>query len=323
MCTAVYTGGLFGRTLDLEYSLNEEIVLTPRRYNFDFLYAPRATEHYAIIGTAHVSGNTPLYYDGINEAGVGVAALNFPGCATYHEPRDNGYNIASFELIPWILSRCESVDSAEKLLSDTTITDDSFSVALSSTPLHWMIADRNRAITVESTENGLQIHRNEVGVMTNSPFFDYHMTKLSEYMHLDAKNSDNSLCRGVNLTAYSRGMGAIGLPGDWSSSSRFVRAVYALNHTESGGGVEDKISKFFHIMDTVSVPDSCVKTDEGINVRTVYTSCGDLSLGEYYYTTYGCRRIACVGIRDFSLDGNKLVRVKMNGKEDIYREMKK
>ena len=323
MCTAVYTGGLFGRTLDLEYSLNEEIVLTPRRYNFEFLHAPRTTEHYAMIGTAHVSGNTPLYYDGINEAGVGVAALNFPGCATYHKKRENGHNIASYELIPWILSQCESVDSAEKMLRDTTITDESFSIALPSTPLHWMIADRHRAITVESTENGTQIYRNEVGVMTNSPSFPYHMTKLTEYMRLDVKKPENSICPRVDLSAYSRGLGAIGLPGDWSSSSRFVRAVFALNHTESMSSTEEKISRFFHIMDTVAVPDGCVKTDEGRNVRTVYSSCADLSEGRYYYSTYGCRRITEVGIRDLSLEDNRLVRIKMNHKEDICREMNK
>lgn len=319
MCTAVYTGRLFGRTLDLEYSLDEEIVLTPRKFPLEFLHVPRTSEHYAIIGVAHVSGSTPLYYDGINEAGVGMAALNFPGFAKYHKRRDEGYSVASYELIPWILGQCESVDAAEKLLTGATVTDESFSLSMPSTPLHWMIADRHRAITVESTEEGTRIYRNEVGVMTNSPPFPYHMTNLAEHMHLDAKNPVNSLCPDIQLSPYSRGLGAVGLPGDWSSSSRFVRAVFALSHTEGAGSDDEKISRFFHITDTVSVPDGCIITDEGKRVRTVYTSCGDLFDGRYYYTTYGCRRITGVGMREFELNSDRLVRLKMNRREDILQ----
>ncbi len=317
MCTAAYDRGLIGRTLDLEYSYGEEIVVTPRKYPFRFTHEGEVGDHYALLGVAHVSDGTPLYYDCINEAGLGAAALNFPGCAVYRKPKTDGHNIASFELIPWILKRCDSVDSAEQLLGKTAVTDDSFSPSLHATPLHWMIADRRRAITVESTADGLIIHKNKVGVLTNAPAFPYHLTRLSDLMHLDSASPRNTLCPRVELNAYSRGLGAVGLPGDWSSSSRFVRAVFALSHTARDETQEGMISRFFRIMDCVTVPCGCIRTEDGRNVRTVYTSCGDLLRGEYYFTSYGCRRITGVRMNDFDLDSPTLSRVSVDGGEDI------
>lgn len=317
MCTAVADRGLFGRTLDLEYSYGEEIVITPRSYRFEFSDKTATDKHYAIIGVAHVSSNTPLYYDGINEAGLGAAALNFPEYAVYHPHKRGQYNIASFELIPWILSQCDSVDSAQTLLQNVNITADSFSEELKPTPLHWIIADKTRAIIVESTADGMQIYENQLGVMTNSPSFPFHLAKTAEYMHLDSNPPTNTIAPSIELELYSRGMGAIGLPGDYSSSSRFVRTVFAKNHTTGYENKDRQISRFFHIMDTVSVPKGCVKTDEGKEVYTVYTSCGDLSSGRYFYTTYGCRRIIGVDLHGFDLEDEALYRVKMENHEDI------
>ncbi len=323
MCTAISQKELFGRTLDLEYSYGEEVVVTPRNYRFDFIYGDTAISHYAMIGVAHVVGEVPLYYDAINETGLGAAALNFPGCAVYCPCKAEKRNIASYELIPWLLCRCDSVDFAEKLLREVNITQDSFSEELQTTPLHWMISDKDRAITVESTSDGLNIYDNPVGVMTNSPIFPYHMNKTAEYMHLNSDPPRNTIAPTVKLSQYSRGMGAIGLPGDYSSSSRFVRAVFAKNHTVESASDENSISRFFHIMDTLAVPIGCIKTDEGKSVRTVYTSCGDLDSRNYYFTTYGCRRITGVRMYDFALDGKNLIKIKMNGCEDVLWKTKK
>jgi choloylglycine hydrolase len=150
-----------------------------------------------------------------------------------------------------------------------------------------MVADRKRCITVENGDRGLIIYENPVGVLTNSPYFPYHLTRLADYRGLCPTTPENRLSD-HSPEVYSRGMGAIGLPGDYSSSSRFVRAVFVKSHTSR---TSEPVSRFFHVMDSVKVPLGCIKCDSGKDVSTVYTSCADPEDGIYYYTTYGSRGI--------------------------------
>lgn len=318
MCTAISLfgdGHLFGRTLDLEYSYGESVVITPCEHPYHLRHEGVLSRHLAIIGTAYVKDGAPLYYDGMNEAGLAIAALNFPGKAVYRKARSDMRNIASFEVIPWVLSQCENVTDAVELLKDTNITDDEFDRALPSAPLHWIIADKECAVTVEPLGRGLDICDNHLGVLTNNPEFSYHMTNTSNYMSLSPIPPENHLCPDVKLDHYSRGMGAIGLPGDFSSSSRFVRAVYAKNNTRVD--MSDRISGFFHIMDTVSQPSGCAVSDEGKPIMTVYTSCADTERGIYYFTTYSNRRIRAARIAEDSTDSRSLICYPMSGGEDI------
>ena len=106
MCTAATyktKDFYFGRTLDYEFSYGDEITVTPRNYVFKLRHMGILSSHYAIIGMAHVAGDYPLYYDGINEKGLGMAGLNFVGNAAYSEVKEGKENIAQFEFIPWIL----------------------------------------------------------------------------------------------------------------------------------------------------------------------------------------------------------------------------
>lgn len=320
MCTAISDIGvchLFGRTLDLEHSFGEVTAITPRAFPFDFLYEWNSVYHFAMIGTAHVRDGIPLYYDAVNERGLAMAALNFPDAAVYGHSRAGMHNVASFELIPWILGRCDSVQSAKELLKSTNIVSDSFSSELPPTPLHWLISDRHESITVEPLCNGLEIIDNPFGVLTNAPRFSYHQTNLSNYMNISPTQQKNRLCPAVELKHYSRGMGSIGLPGDMSSASRFVRAVFAKTHTAFGDNQQEEISRFFHVMDTVSQPCGLARTDEGKPIYTVYTSCIDTSSGAYYYTTYGCRRIQYVHLRDHNTNGSELITFPRENEEDI------
>ena len=306
MCTAICDGALFGRTLDLEFSFSESVVITPRNFIFNFLYEGELKHHYAMIGVAHVSGDVPLYYDAMNEAGLAAAALNFPDNAVYFKPRSNAHNVASFELIPWLLSKCRNVIEARELLEKTNVTDDSFSELLGATPLHFMLSDREGSVVVESVESGLLVHDNPFGVMTNSPPFGYHTTRLCDFMPLSSRPPENKLCLSMPLAQYSRGMGAIGLPGDFSSSSRFVRAFFAKSQAVKGQAKDEEINRFFHIMDTVNIPAGCVMTDTGDAVFTVYTSCADMDGLCYYFTTYNDRKIRRIDLLSASLDERKL-----------------
>ena len=320
MCTAISDyryRHLFGRTLDLEYSYNEKIVITPKKFVFDWRCQPLDKEGFAIIGVAHITNGYPLYYDAANEKGLAIAALNFPHKAKYNPSVKGKLNLASFELIPFLLRRCENVSSTLNILNNTNITKDRFLPSLSPTPLHWLIADKNMAITVEQTSEGLKIYENKVGVLTNSPEFPYHEINLSNYMSLSPKAPKNFLCPKTEFQLYSRGMGGFGLPGDFSSSSRFIKAVFAKNHTVHENSTEKEISRFFHIMDTVAQPKGCVETDEGAPISTVYTSCADTEAGIYYYTTYNCRQIREVNMQSYPLDSDKLIAFPMEREDDI------
>lgn len=322
MCTAISSTGerhLFGRTLDLECSYSENVVITPRAFDFSFIYEKRQSQGLAMIGTAHVANGVPLYYDAVNEAGLCAAGLNFPQFAVYRPYEEGKRNIASFELIPWVLSQCRSLNEAITLLEDTNVTSDSYSPELPSTPLHWLISDKSGSIAAEPMENGLNIYSDPFGVLTNSPPFPFHLSNLSNYMGLSPSAPSNTLFPSTELAYYSRGLGAFGLPGDFSSASRFVRATFANAHTHKGISKQEQISGFFHVMDTVAQPKGCALTETGRPIYTVYTSCADTESGEYYFTTYGCRQIRCVRLTDSAKRSDTVTAFPMQADENILQ----
>ena len=182
MCTAATyyaKDHYFGRNLDLEFSYHEEITIVPRNYPFIFRKCEGINHHYAMIGTAFVVEGYPLFYDAVNEKGLGIAGLNFPGNAAYKAEVPDADNVAPFEFIPWILSRCADVDEAKTLISRMNPVNISFSPELPLTPLHWMIADKKNTIVVEAVEEGVKVYENPVHVLTNNPPFPYHMMNLN------------------------------------------------------------------------------------------------------------------------------------------------
>ena len=316
MCTAVRMAGrhhLFGRTLDLERSYGEGVVITPRNYKLSFRHG-EVMRHPAIIGMAIVHDGNPLYFDAMNERGVAMAALNFPKSAVYGEVAVGEMNVASYELIPWMLSRVSSVREAVRLLESVNVTCESASAELPATPLHWMISDKRESVVVESVADGLRVYENRFGILTNEPPFTYHEAHVADYMHLTAAAPQNKIAPEVDITRYSRGMGAIGLPGDFSSASRFVRAFFAKSSTDAGGSEMEEISAFFHVMGTVSTPSGCVMSESGERVRTVYTSCADTDSMTYYFTTYENRRVRAVRMQG---EGEALSVFDISGSEDV------
>ena len=323
MCTAAtYKTKDFymGRTLDYEFSYGEEIIITPRNYPFKFRYTGEDSSHYAIIGMAHVTDDYPLYYDAVNEKGLGMAGLNFVGNAVYGEPVDGSKNVAQFEFIPWILSKCGNLDEARKALSTLNLVGTPYSDNFPAAKLHWIIADKSGAITVESVAEGLKIYDNPVGVLTNNPPFDRQMFMLNNYMHLSPKQPKNMFPENVGLETYSRGMGALGLPGDLSSASRFVRTAFVETNSISGEGENDSVGQFFHILGSVDQQRGCCEVAEGKYEITIYTSCWNADKGIYYYTTYTNHQITAVDMHRENLDGTSLVRYRMIQEENILSQ---
>lgn len=309
MCTAAtYTTKdfYFGRTLDYERSYGEEVTITPRRYPLRFRHTEGSESHYAIIGMACVADGYPLYYDAVNEKGLCMAGLRFAGNAVYGKVVHGRENVAVFEFIPWLLGRCASLAEARERLGRVKLTDTPFSAALPPTPLHWMIADRGGAITVEAVADGLRVYDNPVGVLTNNPPFPEQLSRLNDYMKLSPRDPVNTFSRELTLTRYSRGMGALGLPGDLSSASRFVRAAFVRANSRSEDTEEASVSQFFHILGAVEQPRGCCVLQEGVYEFTLYTSCCNADRGIYYYTTYDNRCITAVELHREQLDGTSL-----------------
>lgn len=321
MCTAATyqtKDFYFGRTLDYEYSYGEEIVVTPRRYPFSFRHVRTLSSHYAIIGTAHVADGYPLYYDGINEKGLAMAGLNFVGNAFYREPISGKDNIAQFEFIPWILGQCATVEEAQFFLSRVNLTPTLFSSSLPVAQLHWIIADRNEAIVVESTRAGFNVYQNPTGVLTNNPTFPEQLFSLNNYMALSPKTPANHFSCKLDLQSYSRGMGALGLPGDLSSQSRFVRAAFTRLNSQSSSSECESISQLFHILGSVAQQRGCCELEDGQYEITLFTSCCNVTQGIYYYTTYDNSQISAVSLHRCDLDQAVLVCFPMLREQRIY-----
>ena len=323
MCTAAtyQTKGFYmGRTLDYEFSYGDEITVTPRHYEFQFRHMGSVSSHYAMIGMAHVAGNYPLYYDAMNEKGLGMAGLNFVGNADFQEVDDTRDNVAQFEFIPWILCQCATLEEAKKLLSRMNLVGTPFSPQLPTAQLHWLIADKTGSLTVECMTDGLHVYDNPVGVLTNNPPFDKQLFHLNDFMHLSPQQPENTFSQDLNLQTYSRGMGALGLPGDLSSASRFVRVAFTKSNSRSGDSENESVSQFFHILGSVDQQRGCCEVADGKYEITLYTSCCSADTGIYYYTTYENHQISGVDMYRENLDGDTLTRYPLINGEQIHMQ---
>ncbi len=322
MCTAMTFQTkyhYFGRTLDYTTSFGETVTITPRRYPFHFCCLPSLSDHYAIIGMAKIEADYPLYFDATNEKGLSIAGLNFPENAVYYPFRNGRKNIAPYELIPYLLGQYTSVSEVRLSLADSNLLNHPFSDQLPLTPLHWIIADRNETITVESTADGIQIYDNPLGILTNNPPFPIQQFSLNQYMSLSSEPPVNRFGGKYPLHAYSHGMGALGLPGDFSSNSRFVRAAFVKVNSVSGDSENESVQQFFHLLETVSVPRGCVQVCQTHEI-TQYTSCCNTDCGVYYYTTYGNSQITAVKLKQELFDGDTLVSYPLRKEHSIFSQ---
>lgn len=309
MCTGLFVDfgdGYFGRNLDYEVGFGERVIIVPRAYEYNFY---EGEEKSAILGMGIAVDGYPLFFEGINEWGLGMASLRFAGDCVYRKASEGKENLPSYQFIPRILSVCKSADEAEKVINGINLTDEAFSEEFPSAPLHWLIADRKRAIVAEQTEKGMIVYENPVGVLTNSPGFDIQMLNLANYMSLSAEEPKNTFSDKLKISPYSRGMGAIGLPGDLSSVSRFVRASFIRENSVYQGGEREVVNQFFHTLYSVFQQRGCVKVGDNYEI-TRYSCCCNLDKGIYYYTTYDNSVIRCIDMRKKDLTGRKLIEIK-------------
>ncbi len=323
MCTAINfktKDSYFGRTLDLDCSYGEQICVLPRNFPMRLRSVGEVKQHYAIIGMAAVVSGTPLFYDAVNEHGLAMAGLNFPDNAHYGNDATGEHNIPQFELIPLILGSCKNLEEAREALEKISISAEGFSEKLPPTPQHWIISHGAGSLAAEPMADGLHIYENPVGVMTNSPPLPYQLFNLNNYRGLCRENGKNTFSEALLLSEYCQGLGALGLPGDVSSMSRFVRAAFNKENSVCDSDEESSVSQFFHILGSVQMCRGACRLPSGKYDISVYTSCMNTDRGIYYYKTYGNSRISAVDMRKTDLDGFEMKVFPLILKEQIYRQ---
>ena len=308
MCTAICyrkNASYFGRNFDFDIGYGERVVITPRNYAIKMRCERAIISHYAMIGMATVVNDFPLYYEATNEKGLSMAGLNFPENAVYYEFAEEKDNITPFELIPWILAQCSCIDEAKALLGKINLVNVDFSEQLPLSPLHWMISDNKFSLVVEPLKDGLKIYDDPFEVLTNNPPFEYHYTNVSNYMGLCIGHATSQFRESIPMKNYSLGMGALGLPGDFSSTSRFIRALFVKENSVSEDNEASNVNQFFHILNAVAMPKGCVLATEDFEY-TLYSSCCNADSGIYYYTTYNNLEITAVNMHDVDLSSANL-----------------
>lgn len=321
MCTAsnyITDNHYFGRNFDYELSYNERVTITPRNYKFEFRKIDAIESHYAIIGIAAGIDGYPLYYDACNEKGLSIAGLNFAGNAVYREVEEDMVNITPFELIPYLLGKASSVSEARELLAEINLVNINFADELPLSPLHWMMSDEHEAIVIEPMADGLKIFDNPVGVLTNNPPFDKQLFYLNNYRALSNKNPEKTFGGDFDMDEYSRGMGAIGLPGDLSSASRFAKVAFTRANSYSDSDEASSVGQFFHILGSVEQQNGCTFiADPDLYEYTIYTSCYNTNKCILYYRTYHNSQITAVDLNNEDLDSDELINYLLINEEQI------
>lgn len=326
MCTALSIKSkednyFFGRNMDLSYNFNQSVILIPRNYEYrDSVTKKTLINKRSIIGMGTVIDDFPAMADGMNENGLACAGLNFQGYAYFEEtPHPQKTNIAPQDFVQWVLSNHDTVDEVKASLQNIELVAIPINSNTPIPPLHWMIVDKmGKAIVIEKTKDKLAIHDNPVGVMTNNPTFDWHLTNLNEYIYITPNQTKHINWSKHGLIPLGIGAGTLGMPGDFASVSRFVRIAYIRAHMPLLDNNLDTVTQFFHMLDYVKMVKGGVMTEDGIPDLTIYSSCMDQENGIYYYKTYDNNRINAVNLKKEPLEGKKLTIFSYQTKQDIY-----
>lgn len=317
MCTAVTLrsrqGETFlGRTMDFSYPLDPQLYVMPRGYEWsNALDTIRIHNRYGYIGVGQdISKIT--FADGVNEMGLAVAALYFPGYAEYGKYRwvdgATQNSIAAIELVNFLLGICSTVEDAVTTLRSVQLVGVPDSVTNSVAPLHWIVCDRSgRCMTVEQTKDGLHLFNNPVGVLSNSPDFEWHMNNLRNYMRASPEQREKAQWGNLVLTPFGQGGGTEVLPGGYTPPARFVRTVFQKMHVPVPENRESAVVTGFHVLEGVSIPKGVVMTARGTDDYTQYTVFLNTMTCEYFVRTYNNLQISTAKLSADAVSGTNPV----------------
>lgn len=310
MCTAVRfdddeNNMYFGRNLDWTEGYGQRVVITPNGYKYNSAFLGEMTpKNGAIIGMAIIEENVPLYFDCANEAGLAIAGLNFPGYASYEKDAvEDKTNVAAYEFPLWVCLNFSSVDEVEEALKNTAIVAKPINEKFPVSELHYIIGDKNRSIVVEYTENGMEIFKNDVDILTNQPGYAWHQENLRNYMNLEPKKLHEVKWGKAKMVPFGSGSMMRGLPGDYYSPSRFVRVAYLNTHYPVKESEDENVIRLFHTLTGVAMIDGAAAMDETSFEKTIFTGGYSTASKTYYYNTYDNPAIMHVSMDDYDLDG--------------------
>lgn len=305
---------LFGRNMDIEYSFNQSIIFIPRNFKcVNKSNKKELTTKYAVLGMGTIFDDYPTFADGMNE-GLGCAGLNFPVYVSYSKEDIEGKtNIPVYNFLLWVLANFSSVEEVKEALKNANIVDIPISENIPNTTLHWMISDiTGKSIVVEQTKEKLNVFDNNIGVLTNSPTFDWHVANLNQYVGLRYNQVPEFKLGDQSLTALGQGTGLVGLPGDFTPASRFIRVAFLRDAMIKNDKDSIDLIEFFHILNNVAMVRGSTRTVEEKSDLTQYTSCMCLEKGIYYYNTYENNQINAIDMNKENLDGNEIKTYKYN-----------
>ena len=326
MCTALNlktkdNKHLFGRNLDVIESYGQSVIIVPRKFQWNNVVENRTeVSKYACVGMGIVVENHPLLFDGVNEKGLAGAGLNFTNFAVFDEKAISGKtNFSGSDFLYWVLSSFENLEDLKIALKDVVLTNTSVKPGYDVAKLHWIFTDLSgKSIVIEYLKDGMHVYENEVGVLTNDPTFDWQITNLSQYVTIDTKTPKPKQMGDILIKPYGHGLNMLGLPGDASPASRFVRtnffkwSVFGLENEISG------VSDFFNVLNSVFVVKGTEIDDNGEMNYTLYQSCMCQESGVYYYRNYNNSRINAVSLFNEDLEGKEIIKFDYKNEQDIF-----
>lgn len=307
------------RTLEFGFDLQSNILVIPSGNYISFLSSGKdkvgykMKSKYGFLGMNALDQN--IVIDGVNEAGLYFGGFYFSGFAVYEKltPSNQARAISSEELGNYILGSFATVDEVKVGLKNITVVGTFIEQISGDAPLHYAVTDRaGKSIVIEYSIAGLKIFDNTVNAITNNPTYDWHLTNLRNYVNLSADNVSGFVLDGQNYTPLSEGSGMIGLPGDTSSVSRFVRATAFVNTSLPAKDEDEAIFRAFHILNNFDIPIGLVKQKEktsAISEFTVWTSAVDTKNSIYYFKTYENQSVKKVDLKEMLKQANGKIMV--------------
>ncbi len=278
----------FGRNLDWTMDYGEKVIITPRNFEYTSAFLGKMSmKAGAVIGMAIIEEEKPLYFDCVNESGLAVAGLNFPGYAAFEPSQiENKTNVAAYEFPFYLVANFKTVDEAVLSLKNVAIIDQPINEKFPTSPLHYLLADKTRSVVIEYTKNGMEIYDNPVDILTNQPGYNWHSENLRNYMNLFPNFPRQASWGQATLKPFGTGALMQGLPGGYSPADRFVRAAYFNTHYPVKDTEPENFTRLFSTLGSVKMIEGGGYATDGKFEITIYTSGYSSASKTYAFTTY-------------------------------------
>ncbi|MAL02046.1 linear amide C-N hydrolase [Neopusillimonas maritima] len=316
-------GSVYGRTMEFGFSMDSKAMVIPRNHKLssigpDGKEAMTWTGKYAAVGLNGLGMSTLV--DGMNEKGLAGGVLYFPGFANYADPAkaDPAKSLAPWDFLTWALTNFATVEEVKAAINNNEVAvvkviQEALKIA---PPLHYTLHDASGAsLVVEPIDGKLKVYDNPVGVMTNSPTFDWHLTNLSNYVKLSSVNAEPLKLDGMTISPFGQGSGLLGIPGDGTPPSRFIRALGLTMSVEPVASGPESVRLAEHILNNFDIPKGWVREkDQGDDPLeyTQWSTVADLSNGMYYVKTYDNQVLRGIDLNSFDLNAKEIVSAPLN-----------